>query len=684
MKLFTNLSIGRKLGLGFGVLALIITIVGIEGVISARKINGLLDTIVEKHALPSLGLKEANLQVVQISRAVRNALLDDDVTVIDRRAADIAKYDSAFHAEFATYQAQIVREEQKVVANDVVARFRRLRPQQDEVIALARAGKVDEGKGRLTALRAQADSIDALMDQLAASKAQLMEQAIVDAGSAVSSTMVVLFALIAVALVIAVVTAIGITRPITGGLGQLAKAADGLAIGDVQQTVAIESQDELGQLARSMERMIDSQKTLAKVAGALSAGDLRAEVQARSEKDVLGHAFVGLRRTVEQLIKETTTLVDAAKAGQLGTRGDAKKFEGAYRDLVHGVNDLIDAVVTPINETSVVLERIAERDLTVRVVGQYEGDFAKIKDSINMAAETLDASISQVHTAAEQVSSAGTQIASGSQALASGSSEQAASLEEVGGSLQQMAASSTQAAANARQARQMAEAARERVAAGRQAMEKLSGAIEQIRASSDQTAKIVKTIDEIAFQTNLLALNAAVEAARAGDAGRGFAVVAEEVRNLAIRSAEAARNTAALIEESVANAQGGVSINAEVMAKLGEIDADVRRVNDMVVEMAAAGEAQRDGVTQINQAVEQMNSVTQQVAANAEESAAAAEELSSQSMMLTDLVGTFQTKASASAGAKARPAAKAHKPAHKPGQDRKAFAKAHAAELIEF
>jgi methyl-accepting chemotaxis protein len=170
----------------------------------------------------------------------------------------------------------------------------------------------------------------------------------------------------------------------------------------------------------------------------------------------------------------------------------------------------------------------------------------------------------------------------------------------------------------------------------------LSQAIDKIKASSDSTAKIVKTIDEIAFQTNLLALNAAVEAARAGDAGKGFAVVAEEVRNLAMRSAEAAKNTANMIEESVKNAEGGVSINQEVLKNLTEINNQVNKVSAVMAEIAAASDQQSQGVDQVNMAVEQMNQVTQQVAANAEESASAAQELSGQAEDMKSMVGAFR------------------------------------------
>jgi methyl-accepting chemotaxis protein len=173
-------------------------------------------------------------------------------------------------------------------------------------------------------------------------------------------------------------------------------------------------------------------------------------------------------------------------------------------------------------------------------------------------------------------------------------------------------------------------------------MRQLSEAIEKIKLSSDNTAKIVKTIDEIAFQTNLLALNAAVEAARAGDAGKGFAVVAEEVRNLAMRSAEAAKNTANLIEGSVKDAEAGVTINQEVLANLQEINENVNKVSEVMNGITSGTEQQREAINQVNHAVEQVNQITQQVAASSEESAASAEELMAQCDEMLSMVKTFR------------------------------------------
>jgi methyl-accepting chemotaxis protein len=239
---------------------------------------------------------------------------------------------------------------------------------------------------------------------------------------------------------------------------------------------------------------------------------------------------------------------------------------------------------------------------------------------------------------AEQVASASSQVSSSSQSLAEGATEQAAGLEETSSSLEEMSSMTKQNADNAQQANTLAAEAKKAANNGSEAMGRMAGAIEDIKKSSDETAKIIKVIDEIAFQTNLLALNAAVEAARAGEAGKGFAVVAEEVRNLAMRSAEAAKNTSNLIEQSVNNSRNGVQICSEVQKALDEIVTSIGKTTDLVGEIAAASNEQAQGVDQINTAISQMDKVTQQNAANAEESASASEELSGQAESMNQIV----------------------------------------------
>ncbi len=246
--------------------------------------------------------------------------------------------------------------------------------------------------------------------------------------------------------------------------------------------------------------------------------------------------------------------------------------------------------------------------------------------------------ISGLTDGSNQVAAASNQVSSSSQQLAEGASEQASSLEEVSSSLEEMTSMTKQNTENAKQADIVAKEAQKAAQKGAEAMIRMSEAINRIKSSSDETAKIIKTIDEIAFQTNLLALNAAVEAARAGEAGMGFAVVADEVRNLAQRSAEAAKNTATLIEGAQSNADNGVAVSKEVEIILSEIAESARKVTQLVSEVSSASDEQSQGITQLNNALGQMDKVTQASAASAEESASASEELSSQAAELQGIV----------------------------------------------
>jgi len=277
----------------------------------------------------------------------------------------------------------------------------------------------------------------------------------------------------------------------------------------------------------------------------------------------------------------------------------------------------------------------------------------------------VNAVIQGMQSSSEQVAAASGQVAESSQQMASGASEQASSLEETSASLEEMSSMTRQNADNARQANSMAGEASGAAEKGRDAMVRMTQAIEKIKKSSDETAKILKTIDEIAFQTNLLALNAAVEAARAGDAGKGFAVVAEEVRNLAQRSAEAAKNTARLIEDSQKNADNGVSVSQEVSTTLQSIVSSVKKLQQLNSEVSAASDEQSKGIEQVNTAVSEMDKVTQSNAANAEESASASEELSAQSRELQDMVKRlhFIVTGQADAAVHAAPSAAHYAPA---------------------
>jgi methyl-accepting chemotaxis protein len=465
-----------------------------------------------------------------------------------------------------------------------------------------------------------------------------------------SNTVKTMIVVLVLLLVVGFTAILIISRNITEPLSLIKEGARRISQGDTTlagmdgskiANINVRS-DELGEIGRAFSELIQNQQAKAEAAEKIAKGNLDVEVKPACDEDLLGHSMVKMIDSIIALTSDTQVLVVSALEGQLDTRANASTHSGAYAEIVRGINQLLDAMVNPINETAEVLEAAAGKDLTKSVEGSYKGRFADLKTNVNATITALGDSLSQVSEAVEQVGSASGQISSGSQSLAEGANEQASSLEEISSSLEEMSSMTKQNADNANQAKVLSGSARESADKGNGAMARMSDAIEKIKASSDQTAKIVKTIDEIAFQTNLLALNAAVEAARAGEAGKGFAVVAEEVRNLAQRSAEAAKDTADMIEESVKNAEGGVQITQDVAKSLEEIADGSGKVNDLVAEISAAASEQAQGIEQVNTAVAQMDKVTQQNASNSEESASAAEELNSQAVELRSMVAEFK------------------------------------------
>ncbi len=349
---------------------------------------------------------------------------------------------------------------------------------------------------------------------------------------------------------------------------------------------------------------------------------------------------------VTGLVEDVDRLAHAAIRGHLTVRADPARHAGDFRRIVEGINRTLDELVAPIDESTRVLERLANRDLTARVTGAYKGEHARIQEAINATAGALQDALLRVSAVVEQVSTASVQIASASQSVASGASEQAASLAEYATTVELVASMLRRTSDQARQADATVRSARDAASEGSQSMSRMLAAMAAIRTSTEGTSQIIRDINDIAFQTNLLALNAAVEAARAGEAGRSFAVVAEEVRSLALRSKQAAARTESLIRDSLRQAGEGEGTSRHVADRLGAIVSSVEQTTAIVAEIAASAREQAEGITGVMRAVAEMDKVTQQNAASAEESSSAATELSGQSQELASMVADFTLGAS--------------------------------------
>ena len=360
------------------------------------------------------------------------------------------------------------------------------------------------------------------------------------------------------------------------------------------------------------------------------------------EKPVLEEITVTCAKLSElekQILELSTANTNrAAAAMSMGALRDAALgFLNASNTLVTALNAATDKTIKDSEKTYQnslwVLSLVALAGIAVSLI------FATI--IIRRLTRGITDVVQRLAGGSEQVNSASMQVAESSQQMASGASEQASSLEETSASLEELTSMTKQNADNANSCNSLMTEAQHTINDMSTAVSEMANAIQDIKKSSDETAKIIKTIDEIAFQTNLLALNAAVEAARAGDAGKGFAVVAEEVRNLAQRSAEAAKQTAALLEQSQKNADGGVQVTARVSESLQKTVTNTSKVGQLLSEISAASNEQAQGIEQINTAVAQMDKVTQSNAANSEEAASAGEELSAQARELDEMVHTL-------------------------------------------
>ena len=348
-------------------------------------------------------------------------------------------------------------------------------------------------------------------------------------------------------------------------------------------------------------------------------------------------------RTSEVMVeREVASLVQAAANGDFSQRLELKGKEGFFLQLGEQMNLLVENSDRGLQEVVQVMAALAQGDLTRRMAGDFAGTFGQLKDDVNSTIDNLQEIISSIKQATDSINTAAKEIASGNADLSSRTEEQASSLEETSSSMEQLSSAVKHNTDNARQANEQAGNAQAIAVRGGEVVSEVVETMSAIHQSSSKIPDIIGVIDGIAFQTNILALNAAVEAARAGEQGRGFAVVATEVRNLAQRSAAAAKEIKGLISDSVSKVEVGNRLAATAGETMGEVVASIRKVTKAVTEITEASHEQSGGIEQVSKAVAQMDEVTQQNAALVEEAAAAAESLEEQADQLTQSVAAFR------------------------------------------
>jgi len=391
-----------------------------------------------------------------------------------------------------------------------------------------------------------------------------------------------------------------------------------------------------------IQRLFETAETIsARKTGMARETARTAEALASQHKTALDEAS-SLIETTQSLRSELDSVIGSALKGDFSGRVRSDAFSGAFRELAEDLNSLVAGLDRSLTDVARMLEAMSNGDLSPRIKADYQGKFGELKENANRTSDRFAEIVSQIQIAASEVEDAAAEITSGTNDLSNRTEQAASNIEETAASTEEMSATVRQNAKSAKNASQLAETANQTASKGGDVVERAVTAMSGIEESAQKITNIIGVIDEIAFQTNLLALNASVEAARAGEAGKGFAVVAQEVRQLAQRSAQAASDIKALIQDSNNQVRDGVQLVNQAGEALGEIVESISKVTGIVREISNASQEQAAGVQEINSSINSMDEMTQQNSALVEESTAAARALSNQAGKLAKLMAFFK------------------------------------------
>jgi methyl-accepting chemotaxis protein len=653
-------TIKTKLLLSLSALLLALVAIGSVGWYSAKVANDGLNTVYTDRVVPLRDLKVVAdmfaVNIVDAAHKVRNGNLDWAAgrKAVDEARVNIKKY-------WALYSATKMDATERQLANDL----ERLIGGADQV-AQQVAG-IFESKDQKALDQFVTNKLYSAIDPVSEAIGKLTDFQIKVAGDEYQSSVRIfdnahlgLIASLAVGAVIVMFSLWMVIFQITRPLTLLTGAMKELASGNFDVVLpGLGRQDEVGDVAQAVETFkvksaekaraeaqANADRELREAAEKAEREKIAAEAKAAADKRAEEERAAATAKVMAEFDAAVGGIANAASAGDFTQRVALEGKEGVILSLAQAMNHMCDNIGKVMDDLVGMMGSLAEGDLTKRIDANYQGAFGTLKESANATASKLAETVAEITASAKEVANAAAEISTSTTDLSQRTEEQAAGLEQTSASMEQISSTVKKNAESAQHADQLTASAREVADRGGAVVASTVQAMSRIEDSSNKIADIIGVIDEIARQTNLLALNAAVEAARAGDAGRGFAVVASEVRSLAQRSSQAAKDIKDLITSSSMQVKEGVDLVSKTGTSLNEIVESIKRVADIVADIATASNEQATGIDQVNKALTQMDEVTQQNSALVEENAATAKTLESQSAAMSDRVAFFRIERS--------------------------------------
>ena len=687
--MFKHLKIGKRLAIAFAALVLLIVVMGGFAVLRMGTAQDVVSGITGKDvpAIRDLGRLATMLAEYRVSERGLVSSYQDPGKAAEYTGELIAG-SKAFDDLARDYAKFLNSDREKKLYDQVMLKSGVYFDNSRQLVESIKLGDLTPAGGAGDLRQAAADAVGVLLDD----KIRSLDSAVAAQHAGYRANLKAIGVLLLVAVLLAVAAAILITRSIVRPLADVMGVAEAVARGNLDRPIGVDDRSELGALARSMREVVATLRGYVRAqaamqtahdAGAIShvidasafpgvygemasgvntlvgshiavnarlvavmqryaIGDLAMDMdRLPGEKAVITDSMDATKASLASINSEIKRLAAAAIAGDFSARGDADGYQYDFREMVAGINQLMQTTDENLGKTSVLLRAIADGDLTARMDGEFQGVFASIRDDANTTAGQLTDIVGRIKSASLSIDASAGEIAAGNNDLSQRTEQQAANLEETAASMEELTSTVRGNAESARQANQLAIGAASIASQGGEMVQQVVTTMHDIEQSSRRIADIISVIDGIAFQTNILALNAAVEAARAGEQGRGFAVVASEVRTLAQRSAGAAKEIKGLIESSVERVANGSMLVNETGKTMSEIVASVQRVTDIMAEISAASQEQSAGIEQVNQTITSMDEATQQNAALVEEATAAARSMEEQAGALAEAVSVF-------------------------------------------